>query len=66
MENEIQGTENEKEKRDDNYFKKTFLKNLELNILILVLTFVIFIIEFFYRKPLFKLKKSTNKESIIL
>ena len=53
MENEIQGTENEKEKRDDNYFKKTFLKNLELNILILVLTFVIFIIEFFYRKPLF-------------
>ena len=38
---------------DDNYFKKTFFKRLILNILIIVLSLIAFIVEFFYRKPLF-------------
>jgi len=53
MENEIKESENEKNKIDDNYFKKTFFKRLILNILIIVLSLIAFIVEFFYRKPLF-------------
>ena len=53
MENEIKESENGKNKIDDNYFLKTFFKRLTLNILIIVLSLIAFIVEFFYRKPLF-------------
>ena len=53
MENEIQSTEVEKEPVNDNYFKNTFLQNLKLNIIIIIISVALFIIEFFYRDPLF-------------
>ena len=53
MENEIKESENGKNKIDDNYFLKTFFKRLTLNIIIIVLSLIAFIVEFFYRKPLF-------------
>ena len=53
MENEIKESENEKNRIDDNYFLKTFFKRLTLNIIIIVLSLIAFIVEFFYRKPLF-------------
>ena len=54
MEKEIQSTEVDKEQINNNYFKKTFLKNLKLNIIIISISVLLFIIEFFYRSPLFK------------
>ena len=53
MENEIKESENENNKLNDNYFKKVFFKRLTLNIIIIVLSLIAFIVEFFYRKPLF-------------
>ena len=44
MENEIQSTEVEKEPVNNNYFKDTFLKNVKLNTIIIIISVALFII----------------------
>ena len=54
MENEIQELEIDKIQMNDNYFKNAFFSNFKLNIIIIIISIILFIIEFFYRAPLFK------------
>ena len=54
MENEIQELEIDKRQMNDNYFKNAFFSNFKLNIIIIIISIILFIIEFFYRDPLFK------------
>ena len=54
MENEIQELEIDKIEMNDNYFKNAFFSNFKLNIIIIIISIILFIIEFFYRDPLFK------------
>ena len=53
MEKEIHVIESSKNLMNNNYFKTTFLSNLKLNILIIIISIILFVIEFFYRTPLF-------------
>ena len=54
MENEIQELEIDKIEMNDNYFKNAFFSNFKLNIIIIIISIILFIIEFFYRDPLFQ------------
>ena len=54
MENEIQELEIDKRQMNDNYFKNAFFSNFKLNIIIIIISIILFIIEFFYRDPLFQ------------
>ena len=54
MENEIQELEIDKRQINNNYFKNAFFSNFKLNIIIIIISIILFIIEFFYRDPLFK------------
>ena len=70
MENEIKESDDDENKliicknnekkidnnNTDNYFKKAFLSRLKLNIFIIILSIISFILEFFYREPLFNLR----------
>ena len=46
----------------NNYFKKAFLSRLKLNIFIIILSIIAFILEFFYRKPLFNYSLDFEKK----
>ena len=66
MENKIKETDDDENKliinknnekklsnNTDNYFKRAFLSKLKINILIIILSIAAFVLEFFYRDPLF-------------
>ena len=53
MKNESKEISDDENYLNHNYFKKAFLSRLKLNILIIILSIVAFILEFFYREPLF-------------
>ena len=46
----------------DNYFKKAFLSRLKLNIFIIILSVIAFVLEFFYREPLFNYSLDFEKK----
>ena len=46
----------------NNYFKNAFLSRLKLNIFIIALSLIAFILEFFYRKPLFNYSLDFEKK----
>jgi len=53
MKNEPKEIIDDENNLNHNYFKKAFFSRLKLNILIIILSIAAFIIEFFYREPLF-------------
>ena len=66
MENKIKETDDDENKliidknnekklsnNTDNHFKRAFLSKLKINILIIILSIAAFVLEFFYRDPLF-------------
>ena len=55
MKNEAKEIIYDENNLNHNYFKKAFFSRLKLNILIIILSIAAFIIEFFYRDPLFNL-----------
>ena len=53
MKNEAKEIIYDENNLNHNYFKKAFFSRLKLNILIIILSIAAFILEFFYREPLF-------------